>query len=577
MSAQQEIHWFYWGPGAEMYTTTSKSFAGLFGDVETARFVVPRFQRGYSWERKHIRKFWEDLQRYERESGEKNGPEQYFLGPIVLMPDPNVKNIIYVLDGQQRLATVTIIFSVIRDALANLGTSDAKSAADDIQNHLICKEDSGYCLELGELDKAHFIDTVQSFPVKDREAKLRSRRNIQKAREIIAAEIAARVSPLDPVHALESLRKLRKIVRNDLILACIEVKSQKEAFRIFETLNDRGLRLSTPDLLLNYLMGEAADDSTRDVIRTAWNEMLHGMGRRDINRFFRHMWVSKYGDLKSIDLFSALSKHIEKKELPPQDFAQTCNEECSRYLQLLRGQEKDFQEAAKYIRALADLDVDSSLPLLLSTYSVLSLTDLAKVAQRLLVFVVRYLIVGGLDASGFETVVYALAREVREKKADPYACLSHVKAVLKNKSPDDDQLAPNVPKFILEDYEAAYMVERIASRMQSAAKEFDLGEANLEHVFPKKPSDEWTKKDELEPFLWHIGNLTILGTKMNNTVGNKGYATKKDYYLKNSKITMTLELANSFKTWEVASITERAKGLTKYVKEIWNFDNTSRV
>src|ERR1700678_3196368 len=132
-------------------------------------------------------------------------------------------------------------------------------------------------------------------------------------------------------------------------MAVIPVEDQRDAFRIFETLNDRGLRLSVPDLLLNYLMGEAKPETDRQEIRDCWNDMLDQMGTHDINRFLRHMWVSKYGDLKDQDLFSALKEHIEKNSTGSLEFAKTCADECTRYAQLLDVDDQ-LGTSAPYVR-----------------------------------------------------------------------------------------------------------------------------------------------------------------------------------------------------------------------------------
>jgi uncharacterized protein with ParB-like and HNH nuclease domain len=288
----------------ETFNSQSKNIGELLSGNQRAKVVVPKFQRGYSWEKKHVEAFWTDITTFQKESGVKGGPDKYFLGPIVILPDS--KDVIYILDGQQRLATATILFSVLRDLARGLGIQDATDFARDIQVQFILKEDAGYALELGELDKLYFAETVQADPPSNKKPTVRSHRNIQKARQVLMEAVKTQIGTLDPTRALATLRKLRQTLRSDLVMACIPVASERDAFRIFETLNDRGLRLSVPDLLLNYLMHVAETDDDRKQIRDFWNEMLERMGRRDINRFLRHMWVSKYGDLKSKDLFTAL-------------------------------------------------------------------------------------------------------------------------------------------------------------------------------------------------------------------------------------------------------------------------------
>jgi hypothetical protein len=566
------------------FKADSKVFGELLGDIERSRFVVPRFQRGYSWEKKHVTAFWNDITRFEKENKEKDGPEKYFLGPIVIMPDKDKqKGIIYVLDGQQRLATATILLSVIRDIAKGIPIAAATSFADDIHNHSIWKDDAkNYALELGELDKGYFAETIQAYPPNTRDDKIRSHSNIKSARALLRDFVNTEVALLDQAAKLDRLKALRAIVKSDLVMACIPVSELRDAFRIFETLNDRGLRLSVPDLLLNYLMGEAKSDADRGLIRDFWNDMIEDMGRRNINRFLRHMWVSKYGDLKNVDLFSALKQHIEGNKINSVDFARTCSEECVRYVQLLKAETKQLGDAAPYVSRIAgDLGFESALPVLLSASAYFSNSELAQLAKLLLVFVTRHSIIARIDPSNLETVLFGLARDLRAKmtvdKPNVNTCLTYIKTVLVKNAPNENQIEAAIPELLLDVEEAQYVVSRIATRMQTQTKEIAIDEANLEHIFPKKPSADWKNKDQLEPFLWHLGNLTMLGERLNAGVANSGYDQKKAHYSKASELVMAKDIAKKHKTWDSTAIKARALSLGPYIKEIWNFDNPSRV
>lgn len=577
-----QSRWYYGGPGGsgvfDAYSAQSKSIGDLLSDSLKGIVEVPQFQRGYSWGKKHVKAFWDDVIRFQRENTLKDGPDRYFLGPIVVMQPENRKEVTYILDGQQRLATATILFGVVRDIAYSLKTNEATSFGDDVNNHLITKEDFGFCLQMGVLDREFFQDTIQSNPPIAKKPKIRSHRNILNARDLLMSSIKATL-PADPAAALKALSSLRTIVRRDLIMASIPVRSQRDAFRIFETLNDRGLRLSVPDLLLNFLMGLAENDDERNRIRKYWDGMIEGMGKKDASAFLRHVWVSKYGDLKNQDLFTALKEHIEGKAIKSLDFAKTCSEECGRYIILLKASKDDLHDAASSIDALVnDLGFDVSLPLLLSAYAVVDNGDLDKVVRLILVFVTRYSIFLGLDPSGLENTMYSLAREIRgipKAKVVP-----HVKNTLSKRAPDNAQLfAMKVDgdEMLLEQDDAVYLLSRIANRLQSHTKEVSLREANLEHIFPQNPSSDWTNADELEPYLWHFGNLTMLGKRLNTTVGNAGFATKRAYYEKNTELKITQQVAKDYQSWNAASIQKRTKQLMKYVTEIWDFNNLSRV
>jgi hypothetical protein len=226
------------------------------------------------------------------------------------------------------------------------------------------------------------------------------------------------------------------------------------------------------------------------------------------------------------------------------------------------------------------LDVQASLPLLLSSYRLLEPADFEKVVRWLLVFVARYAVVSHLDSSGLETVFFELAKEIRTKMTDPKqakAVLAHVKDTLKKNAPSDDQIRAAVAELILSNDEAKYMLSRLASRMQTNTKEVKIDEANLEHIFPKNPAKEWKDLETMEPLLWHVGNLTMLGERLNRDAGNKEFSVKRAHYAKNSELEMAQDVAKTYKTWDKDTIADRAKRLAPLVIEVWNFDNPSRV
>lgn len=565
----------------DTFNSQSKNIGELLGGNERARLIVPKFQRGYSWVKKHIEAFSVDITTFQKESAAKDGPDKYFLGPIVILPES--KEVIHLLDGQQRLATAIILFSVMRDLARDLTIQAAADFARDVQREMIEKAGSAYSLQLGEMDSLYFIETIQVDPPTKKKPTLRSHRNIQQAKLLLTDLLRKQLAGLDPAKALVLLKDLYQTVRSDLVMACIPVASERDAFRIFETLNDRGLRLSVPDLLLNYLMRVAKNDDERKQIRDFWNEMLEQMGKRDINRFLRHVWVSKYGDLKSQDLFTALKAHIENNSIQSVEFTRDCSEECDSYVQLLDYDEGHLQSAAPQVRALVrQLDVQPALPVLLSSYRLFAPADFEKVARWLLVFVTRYSVLSHLDSSGLETVLFKLARDIRSKMAvDPKqqakACLTHIKDTLTKNAPSDDQIKAALPELLLSNDEAKYVLSRLASRMQTNTKEVKIDEANLEHIFPKNPAKEWKDPEALEPLLWHIGNLTMLGERLNRDAGNQEFSVKRAHYAKNSELQMAQQIAKEYKDWDSTAIQDRAKKLAPLVIEVWNFNNPSRV
>ena len=173
--------------------------------------------------------------------------------------------------------------------------------------------------------------------------------------------------------------------------------------------------------------------------------------------------------------------------------------------------------------------------------------------------------------SGLETVLFALARDTRTQPA-----VSNIKDTLRRKAPNKKQIeAVKNEDLILEPYDAVYVLTCLANLMQGKTKELQLKEANLEHIFPQNPSAEWKNAGELEPYVGHLGNLTMLGQRLNAKVANLGFDTKKETYAK-SELEMAKQVA-ACKVWDVAAILDRAKKMLPLIVQVWDFDNPSRV
>jgi uncharacterized protein with ParB-like and HNH nuclease domain len=186
------------------YSAQSKNIGELLGVGAKAKLVVPEFRRGYSWQKRHVDVFWNDIVLFQKRTEKSDQQDEYFLGPIVVLPKG--KSTIYLLDGQQRLATATILLSVLRDIAKNLGTKDAEEFSGQVQTQLILNEDSAYTLEMGETDKLYFQETIQSesaATVKTK-PKLRSHRNIKTAKDTLTAHVKQKIETFDPGAITES-------------------------------------------------------------------------------------------------------------------------------------------------------------------------------------------------------------------------------------------------------------------------------------------------------------------------------------------------------------------------------------
>jgi hypothetical protein len=480
-----------------------------------------------------------------------------------------------ILDGQQRLATATILFSIIRDIAAGIGGTKGLNVARDTQKDLISKiEDDGtFSLNLGELDSAFFRASIQHFPVRRATATLRSHKLIAGARAFLFDAVTAHIEGKSAEKKLAELRRLRNTVSTDLAMVAIQVVTEDDAYHIFETLNDRGLRLSVPDLLLNFLMRRGSNRKERVQVREAWNQLLEQMGKRDVDRFLRHMWVSIYGDIKARSLFREIKENLDGKHIPSVDFAEQCLVECESYMNLVDSDVIALgKSAASHVRGCIDyLQSPSTIPLLLAGIRCMTPKNFEKLAKSTVALVIRHAVVGNLNPNALETVLFESAREVRslhEKNATDSKIRQEVRKRMQSIDPDDADVHRNFQNLILGRAQAQYLVGTIAQKMQSNTHEIVIGDGTLEHIFPQSPDAGWANISKLKEYIWHVGNLTILGTKLNGKSANDVYKKKVPHYRK-SEITMTKKIPQSYKKWDEAEILRRAAELAAIATQIW--------
>lgn len=357
-----------------------------------------------------------------------------------------------------------------------------------------------------------------------------------------------------------------------MTLIGIIVKNEEDAYTIFETLNDRGLRLSVPDLVLNLLMRRARNDKERSIVRQHWNSMLRELGRRDVSRFLRHLWVSHYGDLKSEGLFVAIRRELDSKKMSSVAFAELCADECDDYITIL---DVNIPLASNGLRNLEGiikyLQITAAPPLLLAAYRSLSTQDFEKLLQAIIATHVRYVVITNQNPLDIESRMYEAARIIRgfPKEKSSSQKLAAAKAKLRELTVLDSTVKDASDCVYLERSEAIWLMTALANDLQSKTREIRMDKSNLEHIFPQNAMPtEWTKATEMESLVWHIGNLTILGERINRKAQNKGFLEKSSQYYSKSEIKMTQEIL-SYSSWTSKEVLSRANKLVTQVLKVW--------
>ena len=278
------------------------------------RLAVPPYQRSYAWEERQANDLFQDLDTAMRE-----GLDEYFLGSIVLIREKTDPDRPQLVDGQQRLATVTILLASIRDHFFN---NDDIQRAETIETKYLFVRDLRTQeliprLQLNQVDHEFFLKRILSKPGSQDRAfafSKDSHSRISKAAELAETYVAT----LLKAHGqkIEVLIDIIDYLDTRAPVITVEVPDHANAFRIFETLNDRGLDLAISDLLKNYLFHLSGNRMAE--VQQRWMAMLGTLdvvGGEEITvQYIRQLWSAKHGLTRERDLYDRIKQTLTSKQ-----------------------------------------------------------------------------------------------------------------------------------------------------------------------------------------------------------------------------------------------------------------------
>lgn len=260
---------------ANQYQPDKKTIGGLLA-LTSPTIEVPDFQRNFSWTSSEVDTFWSDLQRFDSQYPGNNLTEkEYFLGSLVFVSGADKYE---VLDGQQRLATATILLSVIRDYVARFKPEAGVSLAQEyIDKYSYATKAHIYKLTMNRFDKDFFRREIQEArtdtyiaPTPD----IYSHVLIRRAREYFESRFDEQHKALgEGEDAFNWAQRIALVLTDHVSVVVVSSTDADNASAVFETLNDRGIGLSTPDLVRMLLL-QRANPQDYDGIMDSWSDVL---------------------------------------------------------------------------------------------------------------------------------------------------------------------------------------------------------------------------------------------------------------------------------------------------------------
>ncbi|GAA9933968.1 DUF262 and DUF1524 domain-containing protein [Helicobacter pylori] len=484
------------------------------------QLVIPIYQRVYSWEKEQCKQLWDDIVK----TGGSDQIEGHFIGSILYVLDGIMysNNALLIIDGQQRLITITLLLTALRDHL----NDEVKRK--EIENHYLInsdeKGDKKFRLILSESDKDTLLSLIDKNKRKPSEPSSKIVENFKLFEEWIS----------------KNTNKLETIFKGLEKLMIVEIALEKEKDDpqlIFESMNSKGIELTQTDLIRNYIVMETEIEKQEGFYNKYWRAMEEDFKQNEklFDRFVRHYLTIKTRDIPNINkVYAALKDYRQKEGIGIEDLLKDLQKYCGYFCRIVFKKEAD-KDLNKALGFLVDLEMDVVYPLLLELYSdysdgVLSKDDFIPIIALIESYICRRAVCG-LGTNSLNKVFPSFARHIQK---DEYfeSLKAHFGSLTNNQRfPNNDEFKDC---FITIDFYKFQKKEYFFERLEN----FDTKEPvntkglTVEHIMPQKLTEEWERdlRQDHErihtQYLHTIGNLTLTG--YNSEYSNKSFQEKRD-------------------------------------------------
>lgn len=561
------------------FNTANRTFRQLMGNGLV--YGVPMFQRDYSWTEEEWDDLWQDIAALTAPKGESG----HYLGYLVLQSaDERHFNVI---DGQQRLTTLSLIVLAVLNNLDRLVTDGVEP---DNNRRRIEELRKSY---IGFLDPVTLVATskltlnrhndryyqtylvpLDKLPRRNlRASEHLLRRSYEWFDERIRTQVAHTRDGAD-------LARFVDTIADRLFFTVIQVTDELNAFKVFETLNSRGVRLSSTDLLKNYLFsvahGAGGHEQEMRAIEEQWEAIVGKLGSESVPDFLRVYWNSRNPLTRHAELFKAIRAHVADKAAV---FAllRDLDREADVYAALGEPNSSLWtMDQRRHVGDLAMYGVRQPYALLLAAYRALEPHDFNSVLRACCVVAFRYNVIGGLTPNEQERVFNRVAEKISN------GSLGHAADIIRALRPvypsdaefrsafAEKQLRTTTPRNRRVVRHILFAIEHHESKRHFDP---DTDRYSIEHILPEHPGDEWEAfgDEQADRYVFRLGNMTPLASAANRAVGNAAFAVKRDTYAE-SEFAITRHIAENHETWTAERIESRQAWLARQATGIWRVE-----
>jgi uncharacterized protein with ParB-like and HNH nuclease domain len=551
--------------------TSTVSLSDIIGNGKV--YKVPSYQRDYSWKQDHWEDLWADIL-----SILDNDNSVHYMGSIVLQNNGNKKYSI--IDGQQRLSTLTLIVLATIKSIQNLINRNIDKENNEERVSLLSKKflgdkDPGSLtysakLELNENNNSFFQSHLMVFRPPLNERTLGdSDKKLWKAYNFFLLKINEHFLNTENGELLANF--LNKHTAEKLKFIQIIVEDELSAYTVFETLNYRGERLTVSDLLKNFLFSKSTE-TDRIHVKDKWKKTVDIIGLDKFPAFLRHYWISKNKLTSEKHLFKALKENIQSS---PQviELLDELEKNAQLYNALTYPGDKIWEgqrEIKKRIREIELFKEKQALPLLLASYNNLTTEEFTKVLKVVSVITFRYTVIANLHTNLKEDVYNKAAIKISNKElTTAFAIAKEVKTLYPTDKDFKNDFSTTIISTKRNRKLVSYVLFEIENHLAQTDTDYEDSPATIEHILPENAGDEWTLNFPIsiqDSLIYRLGNYTLLEDDKNRECGTKNFEAKKTIY-HTSQYQLSKEIVSP--DWNPTTLDNRQTKLAGYATTAW--------
>lgn len=545
------------------------TLSGFFEENQNNQFVIPIYQRVYSWEKEQCKQLWDDIIKI----GGNDKMNGHFIGSILYVRNGNTHSSpLLIIDGQQRLTSITLLLIALKNHSSDEVKILEKFSREKIESYLINSNKDGdkkFRLILSESDKDTLLSLIDKNKRKSSEPSVKIVENF----ELFEKWISENTDKLETI--FKGLEKLM------IVWIALE-KGKDDPQLIFESMNSKGIELTQTDLIRNYIVMETeTEEKQKNFYNRYWRAMEKDFTQNEtlFNRFVRHYLTIKTGKIPNEKrVYEAFKDYQQKEGIEIEDLLKDLQKYCGYFCQIAFKKEAD-KDLNKALSFLVDLEMDVVYPLLLELYSdysdgVLFKQDFISIIALTESYLCRRAVCG-LGTNSLNKIFPSFTKKI-DKKQYLKSVEKHFGSLKgKQRFPNNDEFK-NL--FITIDFyklkKNKYFLERLENF--DTKEPVDTQKCDIEHIMPQTLNKECERdlgenfEAIHEKYLHTIGNLTLTG--YNSEYSNKSFQEKQGMEggFKDSPLRLNQGLRN-LESFGEKEIEKRANDLADWALKIWTY------